>query len=400
MRLKVFSDPPVLMKTGETPADRLRRCLHLQGTDGERYVEGRGVPASVASSAGVLFDPDLAGRPAVVSLLCDCDGTMLALHGRYLHASSRQEKMCTFGGAGGAFCIGGWRRDRIILVEGLFDALSLAVCGYPSVATVGRWAPWLPEACAGREVWIAFDAGRAGDASASFFQTRLHKSQSRRLRPPTRCQDWNSALVKLGRERVAQWVGGKGRGGEGMTEVYVSTDVEVDGPIPGPHSMLSFGCAAYLRDRTLLGTFSANLEPLPGASGHPATMAWWEEHPEAWLACHQDRRPPGEVMAHFVRWLEKLPGKPVFVGYPAAFDFMFVYWYLMRFVGESPFSFSALDIKTMAMVLLKKEYRKSTKGNFPKRWVPELRHTHQALDDALEQGEIFCNMMAEIRGTG
>jgi len=28
-------------------------------------------------------------------------------------------------------------------------------------------------------------------------------------------------------------------------EVYVSTGVETDGPIPGVHSMLSFGSAAY-----------------------------------------------------------------------------------------------------------------------------------------------------------
>ena len=28
-------------------------------------------------------------------------------------------------------------------------------------------------------------------------------------------------------------------------EIFVSTDVEADGPIPGPNSMLSFGSAAY-----------------------------------------------------------------------------------------------------------------------------------------------------------
>ena len=54
-----------------------------------------------------------------------------------------------------------------------------------------------------------------------------------------------------------------------MTEIYVSSDVETDGPIPGPYSMLSFASAAYLSDKTLLDTFSANLEPLPGASSHP-----------------------------------------------------------------------------------------------------------------------------------
>ena len=37
---------------------------------------------------------------------------------------------------------------------------------------------------------------------------------------------------------------------------------------------------------------------------------------------------------------------------PAAYDFLFVYWYLIRFAGESPFSHSALDIKTYAMALL------------------------------------------------
>ena len=48
-----------------------------------------------------------------------------------------------------------------------------------------------------------------------------------------------------------------------MAEIYVSTDVETDGPIPGPHSILSFASAAYRGDKTLLGTFTANLHLLP-----------------------------------------------------------------------------------------------------------------------------------------
>ena len=54
-----------------------------------------------------------------------------------------------------------------------------------------------------------------------------------------------------------------------MPEIYVSTDIETDGPIPGPHSMLSFASAAYRADKTLVGTFSANLHTLPDAAGHP-----------------------------------------------------------------------------------------------------------------------------------
>ena len=179
-------------------------------------------------------------------------------------------------------------------------------------------------------------------------------------------------------------------------EVYVSTDVEADGPIPGPHSLLSFGSAAYLADKTLVGTFAANLETLPGATGDPKTMAWWAQNPEAWEVCRRDPQAPEAAMKNYVAWLKSLPGRPVFVAYPAAYDFLFVYWYLMRFAGESPFSHSALDIKTYAMAVLKTGYRDATKRNMPRRWFDEgLPHTHQALDDAIEQGALFCNLLAE-----
>jgi hypothetical protein len=182
-----------------------------------------------------------------------------------------------------------------------------------------------------------------------------------------------------------------------MAEIYVSTDVESDGPIPGPHSMLSFASAAYRADKTLLSTFSANLELLPGAAGDPGTMRWWAQHPEAWQAARADLEAPEPAMRRYVQWLRTLPDRPVFVAYPAGYDFLFVYWYLMRFAGESPFSHSALDMKTFAMALLKCDYRDAVKRNMPRRWFDALPHTHIALDDAIEQGALFCNMLAENR---
>jgi hypothetical protein len=103
-------------------------------------------------------------------------------------------------------------------------------------------------------------------------------------------------------------------------------------------------------------------------------------------------------MPDYVAWVRSLPGSPVFVAYPAGFDFLFVYWYLIRFAGESPFSFSALDVKSYAMAMLRKEYRQSSKRNMPARWFDELPHTHRALDDAIEQGALFCNMLRENLG--
>lgn len=186
-----------------------------------------------------------------------------------------------------------------------------------------------------------------------------------------------------------------------MSEIYVSTDVEADGPIPGPHSLLSFASAVFDRKGALIATFSANLELLPDAKGHPDTMAWWQKNQEAWDAHRKELQAPEAAMKAYAQWLDALPGKPVFVGYPATYDFMFVYWYLMRFAGRSPFSFAGLDIKTLAMVALRCEYREATKRRMPRSWFRAgLPHTHQALDDAKEQGHLFLEVLNAIRTRG
>jgi len=180
-------------------------------------------------------------------------------------------------------------------------------------------------------------------------------------------------------------------------EIYVSTDIEADGPIPGEYSMLSFASAAYGADNILLDTFQANLETLPNASSDPEAMRWWDAHSEAWAANRQNLRPAEEAMPEYVDWLNKLPGKPVFVAYPAAYDFMFIYWYLIQFAGHSPFGHSALDMKTLAMAILGIEFLEAHKGNMPDAWFEALPHTHVALDDAIEQGALFCNMLRELK---
>jgi hypothetical protein len=182
-------------------------------------------------------------------------------------------------------------------------------------------------------------------------------------------------------------------------EVYFSTDVETDGPIPGPFSMLSIGSAAFLRDGTYLGGFSRNLHELPGALQDADTMVFWSKNPEAWTRTRESPVDPQAAMEDFIDWVERtcvvdgVAHKPVFVGYPATFDFMFVYWYMMYFCEESPFGFSALDIKSCAMVKLGTSFRRTTKSNMPKDWFSKLPHTHVALDDAIEQGLLFVKML-------
>jgi hypothetical protein len=205
--MRPFADPPRLPDTGESPVERFARSAALAGTPGAAYVERRGIPLDVASGAGVRFDPGFGGRPAVVVEMRDRGDVPRALHGRYIEVGRRQDKMLTVGVAGGVVgVLGGWRAAPLILVEGLFDALSLAACGFACVATVGRSAPWLCEVASGRTVYLAFDAGKAGEAEAARFARRLPADAVRRIAPPGRAKDWNTALVRKGRWAVESWL--------------------------------------------------------------------------------------------------------------------------------------------------------------------------------------------------
>ena len=74
-------------------------------------------------------------------------------------------------------------------------------------------------------------------------------------------------------------------------------------------------------------------------------------------------------------------GTPVMVAYPAAYDTMWVQWYLHRFAGDDPFRRRAIDIKTLAMVGMGKGYRTAPKARMPRHWHSVAGHTHVAVDD-------------------
>lgn len=205
--MRRFSDSPVLPASGLGPEEIYKRALPLVGTPGQAYAARRCVPLDIADSAGVRFEPDFAGRPAVLVPMRDPGNRLTAVHGRYLHATYCQNKMLTVGREGGSVLLDDvWRSGPLILVEGLFDALSLAVCGWPAVATIGRPIAHLAESVSNRLVWAAFDAGRSGEANAAMLRQLLPQARVRRLPPPPRCKDWNTALVKRGPALVTQWL--------------------------------------------------------------------------------------------------------------------------------------------------------------------------------------------------
>jgi len=186
-------------------------------------------------------------------------------------------------------------------------------------------------------------------------------------------------------------------------EIYVSTDIESDGRVPGLSSMLSFASAAFDINKNLLGTFSANLELLPGANPHPDTMDFWNEteaNKAAYAETRKNLETPAYAMKRYGDWLKTLPGQPVFVGYPAAFDFKWIDYYAHVYLGDNPFGFSrCVDVKTYAFAALKKDkFSHTAKRTMPKHWFDDLPHTHIALDDAIEQGAMWINLLRETTG--
>ena len=200
-------DPLTIPGTNRRAEDCLACSLPLPGTPGQAYAEKRGIAATTAHAAGLRYIADFAGRPAVVIALYDDKDALASVHGRYLDVRRSQDKMLTVGPGGGTInVLGGWRADPLIIVEGLFDALSLAGSGFASVATIGRWVPWLPHVAVGRGIWLAFDRSRSGEAEAVRYSAHMSACDVRRMWPPGRSKDWNTALLKYGAGTIARRV--------------------------------------------------------------------------------------------------------------------------------------------------------------------------------------------------
>ena len=189
----------------------------------------------------------------------------------------------------------------------------------------------------------------------------------------------------------------------GSSDLYFSCDVEADGPVPGPYSMLSFGFSVaggfdgsvFTPRDPLEHTFYVELKPI-SASFVPEALAVSGLDRDVLLA---EGVEPAEAMTAAARWVRERAARarafPVFAAYPLGFDWMWMYWYFVQFAeGGSPFGHSrALDMKTLYAARAGALVRDSVKGKMPRRLLPDRRHTHHALDDAVEQAELLQNLM-------
>jgi hypothetical protein len=183
-------------------------------------------------------------------------------------------------------------------------------------------------------------------------------------------------------------------------DAYFSADVETDGPIPGPFSILSFAFVYagsfdgrhFQRPLNYEHIFYKELRPISENFESEALRINGLNRARLCL----EGEAPDTAMVQAGRWVKEIAGKaqPVLVAYPLSFDWSWLYWYFVRFSAEgSPFAYSrCFDVKTALAVkagLPISEAGRSRVG-------PPLRsshpHTHHAIDDAIAQAEIFANV--------
>ena len=185
-------------------------------------------------------------------------------------------------------------------------------------------------------------------------------------------------------------------------DLYFSVDIEADGPIPGPYSMVSLGaCVAGTYDGTTFTahpperrTFYAELKPISDQ---------WVPEALAVSGFSRERQmeglEPERAMKHFVTWVDEMcaehdRGRAVFAAYPLGFDWLFTYWYLMAYAGRSPFSHGRhIDMKTLFSAKSGVPIHASVKRGMPSELLGSRAHTHNALDDAQGQADLLANLM-------
>ncbi len=106
--------------------------------------------------------------------------------------------------------------------------------------------------------------------------------------------------------------------------------------------------------------------------------------------------PPRAALEQLDAWIRAEVGtdRPVIVGSPVTFDFMWLYWYWWRLMNTMPvFGFSGLDLRSYFMGSHGVGFLGTGKQRYLRHYPNEHTHTHDPLDDARQQGQIWADMV-------
>ncbi len=172
---------------------------------------------------------------------------------------------------------------------------------------------------------------------------------------------------------------------------YISVDVETSGPNPYEYSLLSIGACTIREPRS---TFYIELKPV-NDNQLPSAM----QVSGLSLAELAERGlEPREALELFEEWLKHTVRheRPIFVGFNSPFDWMFAADYFHRYLGRNPFGYSAIDVKSFYMGLKGVTWEDTSMRRISPIYLEGRRLSHNALEDALVQAELFEKMLDEL----
>ena len=92
--------------------------------------------------------------------------------------------------------------------------------------------------------------------------------------------------------------------------------------------------------------------------------------------------------------------RPVFVAFNAGFDWMFVSYYFYHYLGHNPFGHAPLDIKAYYMGKYGVSWAETSMRYVSPRFLGDQPLTHHALRDAIDQADIFIQLLEVSNGKG
>jgi len=192
----------------------LTQCVPIKGTPAEAYLRGRGItfiPEQLVYHPNPLGLGSSVGFPLIGKDNVPAGHSFRTIEGK--GKPPKTKKNPRYQASGQVFVtLNALNAPRVVIVEAPIDALSLATCGIPAIATIGTSFPdWLAGALGPNKViFMGHDNDDAGELGSKAAAEKLRKIgvTPTRLRPPKGCKDWNDALQELGTERLARALSG------------------------------------------------------------------------------------------------------------------------------------------------------------------------------------------------
>ena len=187
----------------------------------------------------------------------------------------------------------------------------------------------------------------------------------------------------------------------GKGKVYMSIDVETDGPCVLSNSMLSF--AVVVMDAAtgeILEELQQQLITLKGHTPDERTMKqFWELQPEAWKAATRRRVAPDTAMNRVAALVRRLKAKGhdlEWVAKPSCFDWPWIKSYYEAFGPEwkPEIGFYCVDIRSKLKTFCDMTGQNSFE--FVKKITSGHPITHHAVDDAKNQAVLYFELSKRI----